>query len=179
MYEYSFIHYCTSAWYPHRLYHWDVKQNFFFWWTQLRQKKQTNKHIYVGKIWYPCVRGVTVIVESCLHPLLTHITRMHITNNTYIPNTPRPQCLNVFNPALHWHGVIYPNLSIPSRPSELKERLYPHVTKLILWNRDAFFLSSCEFNLYQIWHTVAQDVRICSLLYHSNLLKKYNLILFI
>lgn len=132
---------------------------------------QTKRYIYVGKIWYPCVCGVTVIVESCIHPLLTHITHMHITDNTYIPNTPRPQCLTVFNPALHRKDVIYPSFLFLHGHLSLGEVIFPCLHKVNIVKLRCNFLNSCEFNLYKIWQSVAQDIRICSPIYHSNLLK--------
>jgi hypothetical protein len=93
--------------------------------------------------------------------LTTHTYQIHKGRNVWL-------CL-----PLHCTDMILYTLPFYSFMAVwASERLYSHVfTKLILSNWGAFFKSSCEFNLYQIWQSVALDIRVCSLPYRSNLLK--------
>jgi hypothetical protein len=51
-----------------------------------------------------------MIVECWIQPFLPISLTCISLKHTYIPNTPRRQCLTVFNPASHWHDVISPPL---------------------------------------------------------------------
>lgn len=126
----------------------------------------------MGKIWYPCVHGVTATVECCIYPLLTHITHMHITDNTYIPNTPRRQCLTVFNPALHWRDVVYSTLLSIHGYLNFKEGFYSpclHEVNIVKLRCTFFWPAACStFNKFG--KNIVQHIRHCFLIFDNDLL---------